>query len=128
MTILVDTHAVLWWLAADKQLSRAAIRILENPVNRRVVSMVSLWEIAIKMASGGLPTKDASLQTIADQLEKQRFILLPIKVEHLLRLDDLPWFHRDPFDRLLIAQALEEGVPFLTADAAIARYAVETTW
>lgn len=128
MTILVDTHAVLWWLAADKQLSRAAIRILENPVNRRVVSMVSLWEIAIKMASGGLPTKDASLRTIADQLEKQRFILLPIKVEHLLRLDDLPWFHRDPFDRLLIAQALEEGVPFLTADAAIARYAVETTW
>lgn len=128
MTILVDTHAVLWWLAADKQLSRAAIRILENPVNRRVVSMVSLWEIAIKMASGGLATKDASLRTIADQLEKQRFILLPIKVEHLLRLDDLPWFHRDPFDRLLIAQALEEGVPFLTADAAIARYAVETTW
>lgn len=128
MTILVDTHAVLWWLAADKQLSRAAIRILENPVNRRVVSMVSLWEIAIKMASGGLATKDASLRTIAEHLEKQRFILLPIRVEHLLRLDDLPWFHRDPFDRLLIAQALEEGVPFLTADAAIARYAVETTW
>jgi PIN domain nuclease of toxin-antitoxin system len=80
------------------------------------------------MGSGRLPGKNVSLRAIANQLAQQRFILLPIRVEDLVHLGGLPRLHGDPFDRLLIAQALEEGVPLLTADATIARYSVETVW
>ena len=128
MNVLVDTHAVLWWLAGDKQLSRSAKRILENPANRRCVSMASLWEIAIKISTGRLPTQDLTLRTIAEELGKQEFVILPIRLSDLVRLEQLPPVHRDPFDRLLITQALEEGVPILTADAMIAQYPVQTVW
>ena len=128
MKILVDTHAVLWWLAGDRQLSRKALRILENPANARLVSIATLWEIAIKMRSGRLPTKDLSLRAIVDALNAQDFILLPIRTEHLLHLEQLPEVHRDPFDRILVAQALEQGSALLTADSTIGRYRVETVW
>jgi PIN domain nuclease of toxin-antitoxin system len=128
MNVLIDTHAVLWWLAEDKQLSGAARRILQSPSHRRFVSLVTLWEIAIKMSSGRLPTKALTLREIADTLAEQEFVLLPVRLGDLLRLAQLPEIHRDPFDRLLIAQALEEGAALLTADAAIERYPVRTIW
>ena len=128
MNVLIDTHAVLWWLAGDKQLSRTALRILERPANRRLVSIATLWEISIKMSLGRLPAKGLNLRAIADVLKEQEFVVLPIQIEHLLRLDALPGIHRDPFDRILIAQAVEEHVPLLTADSAIARHPVETVW
>src|SRR5580700_7114507 len=103
MNVLVDTHAVLWWLAGDKQLSRSAKRMLENPANRRCVSMASLWEIAIKINTGRLPTQNLTLRTIADELAKQEFVILPIRLSDLVRLEQLPSVHRNPFDRLLIA-------------------------
>jgi PIN domain nuclease of toxin-antitoxin system len=128
MNVLVDTHAVLWWLAGDKLLSRSAKRMLENPANRRCVSMASLWEIAIKISTGRLPTQNLTLRTIAEELAKQEFVILPIRLSDLVRLEQLPPVHRDPFDRLLIAQSLEEGVPILTADAMVAQYPVQTVW
>jgi PIN domain nuclease of toxin-antitoxin system len=128
MNILADTHAILWWLVGDERLSRTARRILENPVNRRFVSIASLWETGIKLSTGKLLDEGLTLRVIADSLNEQEFVSLPIRIEALLRLDRLPWLHRDPFDRMLIAQAMEEGIPLLTADSKISRYAVETVW
>jgi PIN domain nuclease of toxin-antitoxin system len=80
------------------------------------------------MNSGRLPARGLNLKMIADLLKGQEFALLPIRLEDLVRLDDLPWFHRDPFDRLLIAQAIQEDIPLLTTDSAIQRYPVKTLW
>jgi PIN domain nuclease of toxin-antitoxin system len=128
MKVLADTHAILWWLAGDERLSRTARRILENPANRRLVSVASLWEIGIKLSAGKLLDEGLTLRIIADSLNEQEFVVLPIRLEALLRLDQLPWIHRDPFDRMLIAQAMEEEIPLLTADSKISRYAVKTIW
>jgi PIN domain nuclease of toxin-antitoxin system len=128
MDVLVDTHAVLWWLAGSKQLSRRAKLILADPANRRMVSMASLWEIAIKMGTGRLPAQGLTLKSIVETLALQQFVLRGIQADDLFRMETLPWLHRDPFDRLLIAQAQVESVPLLTADAMIARYAVKTLW
>ncbi len=128
MNVLVDTHAILWWLAGDRRLSRSARRILENPAHRRWVSIASLWEITIKISLGRLPVRDLTLRTITDELAAQEFVILPVRLTDLLRLEQLPHLHGDPFDRILIAQALEEQAPLLTADTVIAQYPVKTVW
>jgi PIN domain nuclease of toxin-antitoxin system len=126
--VLVDTHAILWWLAGDERLSKRARKILEDPENKRWVSIASLWEIAIKMSSGRLPAEGLTLGTIAGLLKAQQFAILPVRLEDLLRLELLPWLHRDPFDRLIVAQALEEGISLLTADGVMSHYPVQTIW
>ena len=128
MKVLVDTHAILWWLAGDERLSKRARKILEDPENKRWVSIASLWEIAIKMSSGRLPAEGLTLGTIAGLLKAQQFAILPVRLEDLLRLELLPWLHRDPFDRLIVAQALEEGISLLTADGDMSHYPVQTIW
>ena len=128
MKVLVDTHAILWWLAGDERLSKRARKILEDPENKRWVSIASLWEIAIKMSSGRLPAEGLTLGTIAGLLKAQQFAILPVRLEDLLRLELLPWLHRDPLDRLIVAQALEEGISLLTADGAMSQYPVQTIW
>ena len=128
MKVLVDTHAILWWLAGDERLSKRARKILEDPENKRWVSIASLWEIAIKMSSGRLPAEGLTLGTIAGLLKAQQFAILPVRLEDLLRLELLPWLHRDPFDRLIVAQALEEGISLLTADGVMSHYPVQTIW
>ena len=128
MKVLVDTHAILWWLSEDRHLSRRARRILENSENRRLISIASLWEIAIKMKLGSLPTDGLTLRMIADELAEQEFAILPIRLDDLLQLEGLPALHRDSFDRMLISQAIEEDVPMLTTDTAIEQYPIETIW
>ena len=128
MKVLVDTHAILWWLAGDERLSKRARKILQDPENKRWVSIASLWEIAIKMSSGRLPAEGLTLGTIAGLLKSQQFAILPVRLEDLLRLELLPWLHRDPFDRLIVAQALEEGISLLTADGDMSHYPVQTIW
>jgi PIN domain nuclease of toxin-antitoxin system len=128
VNVLADTHAVLWWLTANPRLSRRARLILADAANRRLVSMASLWEIAIKMSLGRLPVAGLTLRDIVDALTAQQFELRSVRAEDLYRLESLPWLHHDPFDRLLIAQARVDGVPLLTVDGAIAQYAVQTIW
>jgi PIN domain nuclease of toxin-antitoxin system len=128
MNVLADTHAILWWLLEGKRLSRIAWRILENPANVRLVSMASLWEIAIKMSLRRSFADGMTLRMISNELQLQGFVMLPIRVEHLLRLEQLPRIHGDPFDRILVAQALEEGVPLLSADSKITQYPVKAIW
>ena len=128
MKVLVDTHAMLWWLAGDERLSTPALRLLEDPANVRWISIGTLWETTIKMSAGRLTVSELDVAAIVDVLKEQEFAILPVRVEDLVRLETLPWIHRDPFDRMLVAQALAEGVAILTADGMIGRYAVETIW
>ena len=128
MRVLVDTHAILWWLADDKRLSKAARRILEDSTHGRIVSFASLWEIAIKMSAGKLLVRDLSFSELPPLLRSLEFQFLPIRLGDLERLDSLPWHHRDPFDRLLIAQSLEEGIPLMTSDDWVEDYRLRTIW
>lgn len=128
MNVLVDTHALLWWLAGSTRLSQRAIAILADKTNRRLVSIAALWEIAIKMGKGKLPSGGLTLHDILAETTKQQFELRAVEPSDLVRMQGLPWLHGDPFDRILIAQALEDNIPLLTVDRAIAQYPLQTIW
>ena len=123
--VLLDTHAVLWLLAGDERLSsraRAAFDASEQPL---VVSAVSLWEVAVKRSLGKLDAPaDLSRRLAALGVVE----LLPISPLHAEAIGELPWHHRDPFDRMLVAQAQVEGLSIVSADPALAQYGVEVIW
>jgi PIN domain nuclease of toxin-antitoxin system len=122
--LLVDTHAVLWWLTDDPGLSATARDALADPANDVRVSTASVWEIAIKRALGKLTAPD----DLPDQIEAAGFAWLPIHAEHAWKVRDLPAHPSDPFDRLLVAQSLVERMPVVSADARFGAYGVETRW
>lgn len=115
--LLLDTQVALWALAGHRRLTREARRLIDS--NDVVVSAASIWEIAIKTALGKL---DADPAEVRDALEPSGFSELAVTGEHAARVATLPAHHRDPFDRLLVAQSLVEGLVLLTADAQLARY------
>lgn len=120
MRLLLDTHTLLWWLADDPRLADPARSEIADPANDVLVSAASAWEIAIKAALGKLSLPD----DLEEQLAGNSFSPLPILVRHALAVRDLPDHHRDPFDRLLVAQARIEDLTIVTADACIPRYDV----
>jgi PIN domain nuclease of toxin-antitoxin system len=122
MRLLLDTHTLLWFVSADPQLSSAAHTMLADPQKRRVVSVVSLWEIAIKHSLGRLPLSLPLADFIAQHVTLSRVQLLPITVPHILKVAQLPHYHSDPFDRLLIAQALAENIPIVSVDGKFDQY------
>ena len=128
MTVLLDTHVLIWWIRDDPRLSRSARAIMDDSANKRLFSYASLWEIAIKLKLGKLSIGGLKTLDLAFVLEKMEFILLPIQVEHIACLEKLDLLHRDPFDRMLIAQAQELGIPLVTNDAKIRQYPVKTIW
>jgi PIN domain nuclease of toxin-antitoxin system len=121
--ILLDTHALLWWLTDDGRLGRQARELVEDSGNDVLISMVSLWEIAVKTRVGKL---EADIRQITDAVQQDGFALLDIRVAHLLTLVGLPLHHRDPFDHLLIAQAITEDATFMSEDHNIAEYPVRS--
>ncbi len=128
MRLLLDTHALLWFVAADPQLSQAAQQAVASPNNQKLVSMVSIWEIAIKYSLGRLDLKMPLEDFVSLHLAPNKVTLLPITVPHILKVASLPHHHRDPFDRLLIAQAITEGVPLVSADSAFDQYGHSRLW
>jgi PIN domain nuclease of toxin-antitoxin system len=128
MRVLVDTRTFLWDLNDDPRSSRKARELLSSDEPELVFSLVSLWEIAIKLKTGKLNTIGSSVAYIRDEMNAYGMELLPIRYEHILHLESLPHHHSDPFDRLLIAQALTESLPILTADRAFRHYGVKTIW
>jgi PIN domain nuclease of toxin-antitoxin system len=120
--LLLDTHALLWWLADDGQLGPAARRLIEDPGNDVLVSTASLWEIVVKQRVGKL---EANIAEIAAAVPREGFALLDIRPAHLLALAGLPMHHRDPFDHLLIAQAMAENATFVSEDRNAVRYPVQ---
>ena len=128
MRILLDTHAMLWWLAGDPKLSPAARELIADGANTLVWSMASSWEIAIKVGLGRLGLGRSLTELYGDIVSGQGVELLAISHEHCDRVAGLPLHHRDPFDRMLVAQAEAEGVPILSADPKLARYDVRILW
>jgi PIN domain nuclease of toxin-antitoxin system len=119
--LLLDTHALLWWLSDDPRLGAAARELMTDPANDILVSVVSLWEIVVKVRAGKLV---AGIEDILAEMQLQGFALLQIAPAHLVALATLPMHHRDPFDHLLMAQAIVEKATFLSEDGHIPRYPV----
>jgi PIN domain nuclease of toxin-antitoxin system len=122
MNLLLDTHVLLWWLADDPALSARARAAIGHTDNLVYVSAVTLWEIVIKRSLGKLDLPG----DWAEVLAREPFRRLPVTWDHALRVAQLPNVHRDPFDRLLIAQAMEEDLVLVTGDELLARYTAQT--
>jgi PIN domain nuclease of toxin-antitoxin system len=128
MRLLLDTHALLWWHEGATELSEAATAALSDPTNTVYLSAVNVWEIQIKRHLGKLHLTGTLPDLVDQQHRVNGFGLLAVRVEHIYRLDTLPYHHRDPFDRLLVAQALEEDLTLLTRDEDVASYDVPIHW
>jgi PIN domain nuclease of toxin-antitoxin system len=128
MRFLIDTHTFVWLDSAPHQLSTQAAAIIANDLNTLWFSHASIWELQIKLQLGKLRLSKSLTASLETQRQKNRLVLLPIQVKHILTLDLLPHHHRDPFDRLLIAQSMDEGIPILSRDPAFRQYPVKVIW
>jgi PIN domain nuclease of toxin-antitoxin system len=126
--LLLDTHALLWWLTDDPALPATARKLIARGSNAVVVSAVSAWEIATKVRLGKLPMALDLVDDLGSILVREGFQALAISVDHALRAGLLPGPHKDPFDRMLIAQSQAEGVPILSDDEALDGYGVRRLW
>ncbi len=124
MRLLLDTHTLLWWRDDSPRLSSRARSEIADATNEILVSVATLWEISIKRVLGKLSFPD----DLEEVVREESFGLVPISFQHLRRLEILPGLHRDPFDRMLVAQALTEGVPLVTNDRALLAYGAPTLW
>lgn len=125
---LLDTHALLWWLFDDPKLSSRARQAIAHPEHRLWVSAASAWEIATKARLGKLPESGDVPARLEYYLRKARFSELAVTLNHGLRAGALPGPHRDPFDRMLMAQSLATGYPIITIDPIFSEYGVPVLW
>jgi len=128
MRLLIDSHAIVWWMTDDPRLSPVARQMLGSAQYERFLSLASLWELSLKVAAGRLQGIGSTMDNLRQASAKQAIEILPITYEHILRVESLPLNHADPFDRLLVAQALEEGLTILTADRTLSRHPVSILW
>ena len=128
MRVLLDTHAFLWWITEDRRLSARAREVMTDGGNDLLLSAASGWEIAIKASLGRITLPVPIDRFLSEQLQRNGIGTLPIEMSHALRVHASPLLHRDPFDRLLVAQAQLEKLRILTSDPQIAQYDVETLW
>ena len=128
MKILLDTHAFLWWILDLPRLSIRARSAIEDKSNIILFSAAGAWEIVIKSQLGKITLPDASDVFIIEQMIVNAFEPLAISIEHVIQLRALPVHHRDPFDRIMIAQCQAENLLFLTSDPLIKQYSVNTLW
>jgi PIN domain nuclease of toxin-antitoxin system len=125
---LLDTHTFLWWIDNDTRLSKTAREVIVNPDNEIVISVISTWEIIIKYSLGKIELSESPKDYIEEMLAVNEFTVLPIKLAHTFKIAELPNHHKDPFDRLLIAQSQIEQIPIVTLDKQIIKYPVQTIW
>ena len=128
MRLLLDTHAFLFWLLDSSRLSRRARDAFRDADSELLWSAASSWEVSIKYALGRMELAKAPGEFFPEHLRRQRIGSLPIEHEHAFRVAELPLHHRDPFDRLLLAQAQVERIPILSRDPALREYDVEVIW
>lgn len=124
---LLDTHTFLWFIDGNENLSPKALENIENKNAQNFFSIVSLWEIAIKLSLGKLEV-NIPFKQIEDVIFKNNFQILPISFTDLLKLSELPFHHRDPFDRLLIAQCINNEMIFLSKDENVSKYNISIIW
>ncbi len=123
---LIDTHALIWFLHNDEQLSRTALQIIET--EDVIVSIATLWEIAIKTSLGKLTLAEPFEQFFPKQFQMNDIEMLHASIEHLHKVNQLAFFHRDPFDRLIIAQSMIEGMTLISKDSAFKDYGIDLLW
>ena len=128
MRFLLDTHAFLWWVLNDRRLSQAAGQALADADNDVLISAASAWEIATKHRIGKLPESEGLVENMAEKIALEGFEELPITVEDATRAGQLPGHHTDPFDRMLIAQALARNIPLISNERVFERYGVRRLW
>lgn len=128
MKILLDTHAFLWWITDDPQLSPRARHIIRDGKNEIFLSAANGWEIAIKAQLGRLKLPDKPELFISEQMSMNAIQGLPVEISHALHVYNLPGHHQDPFDRMLVSQSQLEGMHILTSDPQIAKYHVKVIW
>jgi PIN domain nuclease of toxin-antitoxin system len=128
MKVLLDTHTFLWWITDSERLSKKVRQVISNRHNSVLFSAASGWEIAIKMKLGRLQLQEPMEIFIIDQLAVNAFEVLPCHLNHALHVYKLPEHHRDPFDRMLIAQSQLEDVPLLTSDPLFNLYGIKIIW
>ncbi len=128
MRLLLDTHTFLWFINGSAELSETARHLIENPANEIVLSIGSLWEIAIKTSLGKLKLAAPFEAYIAEQIDLNGLFVLNISMQHLSIVLSLPFHHRDPFDRLLVAQSIAETIPIISRDGSLDAYGVSRLW
>lgn len=128
MNLLIDTHVLLWWMSQSVKLSDAAREAFKNPRNSLNVSIASLWEIQIKLQTGKLSIEGTLPEIVERQLQQNSLFILLIEMPHVFALDRLPMIHKDPFDRMIIAQALAENLTLVSADSVFHHYPVNVIW
>ena len=128
MRLLLDTHVFLWWIDDARALSRKARGAIADPQNQCLLSLASSWEMAIKLSLRKLELPDAIERFVPEQLTANGFSQLQIGFRHVAKVAGLPFHHRDPFDRLLIAQALEDDLHIVTSDPVFKKYGVKVIW
>ncbi|MEI6821813.1 MAG: type II toxin-antitoxin system VapC family toxin [Bacteroidota bacterium] len=127
MNLLLDTHTLIWFLNGDEKLSNKAKSAIEDTKNSKIVSIASIWEIAIKLSIEKFKfTK--GFKHFLDMVEDNGFEILPITFEHAIELSTLEFIHRDPFDRLLVSQCIVDKLIIITKDINIKRYKIKTIW
>jgi PIN domain nuclease of toxin-antitoxin system len=125
---LLDTHAFLWWDASAEQLPDSLLKTLQDPTHEITLSVVSAWEMQIKAALGKLELRTPLSMLVSEQQEKNGLGVLPVSLEHVVALEELGNYHKDPFDRLLIAQANVEGLTLVSKDDVFRHYDVSLFW
>ena len=128
MNLLIDTHIFLWWDSEPENIPDKVLAVLEDPDNTIWLSLVSIWEIQIKTQMGKLTLNNPLKILVQQQQQENSVQLLPIKLGHILALQPLPYHHKDPFDRLLIAQSIAENLTCVSADSVFKRYNILILW
>ncbi len=128
MRLLLDTHAFIWWFGAQDKLSTHVLNLCQDPDNNLFLSITSIWEMQIKLQLGKLTLAKSLGAVIEDEQRVNQLEIMAIALEHVLALEKLPLYHKDPFDRLLIAQAIAEDVTLISGDHQLTRYPIKVIW
>lgn len=128
MNLLLDSHVFIWSYDEQHKLSQTALQAMSNPANTLFLSAASAWEIQIKIMLKKFRLQDSLADVIAEQQKINGLQILPVKLSHALYLENLPLHHKDPFDRLLISQAIVENMTLVSADATFANYQINLLW
>ena len=128
MKLLLDSNVLLWSIFDRKRLSSKVRKLIDDDAHEIFVSVASVWELSIKVAKGKLGMPGGSIRYVMEQIERTGATVLPLADRYILRVERLPHHHGDPFDRMIVAQALEEGCAILSSDAALAAYDAKVIW
>src|ERR1700733_5547888 len=128
MRLLIDTHTFLWFVTNDPLLSAAALALMTDPTNEIVISPASFWEVAIKVSIGKYPMTVPFDRFFTEGIEGNDISILPLEIRHATVLLTLPMHHKDPFDRMIVAQAIVEQIPIVSIDVALDAYGITRIW